>query len=129
MNIRHSAPLFLAAALLVVGAGCETTKYSNSPSTYDQGGGALMTTNIISPQANQTYPAGKDIPIEVAAIDMSGVNQVVILINGKQVAKDTRRPYRAVLVNPAPGQYAIQSIASNLQGDSKLSPAVIITVK
>lgn len=129
MNIRHSICLFLAAGLLVAGSGCETAKYSNSPSTYDQGGGAQMTTNIISPQANQTFPAGKDIPIKAAAIDMSGVNQVVILVNGKQVAKDTQRPYTAILSKPAPGQYAIQSVASNLSGDSKISPAVVITVK
>ena len=88
-----------------------------------------MSSNILSPRSGQVFPAGKDIPIEAVATDLSGVGQIIILVNNKQIARDTQAPYTAVISKPVPGQYVIQSYATNKYGDNKLSSLVTITVK
>lgn len=127
---RHSFCILSAAVLLVLGAGCATTLDDRAPlSSYNQGGGAGMITNILSPRDNQAFPSGRDIAIKAGAMDMAGINRVEIIVNGRRIARDFKRPYTAVISKPVPGTYVIHSVAYNIYGASRSSLGIVVTVK
>jgi len=127
MKPALNTALALAASFFL--SSCATTLDQRAPlSSYDQNGAGIIT-YIMSPEDNQTFPAGKDIRIRAAANNMSGINRVEILVNGARIAQDYRSPYTAVLAKPAPGTYVIHSVAYSIFGGSKSSLGIVITVK
>lgn len=90
--------------------------------------GISPTISILSPPAGGSYLPGTILPVQVIASDEDGlVFEVSYYLNGVLVGAFTESPFRTSISLPAPGNYVLEAIATDNDGNRTVSAPRLLT--
>ncbi|MEW7278437.1 Ig-like domain-containing protein [Aquimarina sp. 2201CG1-2-11] len=89
--------------------------------------GTPPSVSITSPANGSTYTPGGGITINATASDDGAVTKVEFFDGTTKLGEDTSNPYSFTITNARSGKYILTAIATDDQGNSTTSSAVVIT--
>ncbi|MBR8740968.1 ThuA domain-containing protein [Nocardiopsis sp. MG754419] len=110
--------------------GLFNLNYFEANADHDGGHGHGPETELTSPEDGASFEVGEEIPLAAEVTDHgdTGIEQVEFLVDGEAVATVDEGPYEATWTDAAEGEYEINAVATDGDGETGASATHTITV-